>query len=713
MCSEEGGTMLTDADDTYIELSKEDLAAQMDVANLTEAWIGRYYTPWSWLKGCYTYTDDMLPERAGYFKSNQQSTCIEYCHDSNYFGLKGNACYCFQKIEGQFVRTADYCKDSCPGNLEERCGGKTAMTVYMNDLCFNNSTRWNGTISTTRSGKTCLPCSLLSQSCANESVDYTDSFCRDPSNKGNTWCYTSDGEEDCDIPKCLGRTDYNGAYECMAFREITESRIQARQEECSKKLQAVCQYEGMIVALKSVTWNGGRDGCRFSTSSDGEITYSMADTRHVLTDSGHYYWVGYRRTVRTVSDLSGSFIDCFRVTRNENGISLGVNKCTEEIRVICLKLPITCGEIYNEGIRGKFNFPNTTRTYDPDHNCVWKILATPAEKIEIYIEFDLEDSVVCMCDKIKIYDNDAPEGHPNKTLCGRGNITFYSSGPTVVIQFISDESVNGTGFNVSWKVEKEEHTTTLLTTTMEEKEGRTTIPSTTTVQVWFIPAVSSAAVVFVVLITTLICFWRRHKRPREEVKEENVFTNSAYTEFDKNETITTGDKMHGSPKHSDSDRLDDTIDTYATVQEPSDFLSSENKTRNQPRIAANISQNDDYTNDNYNSLNATFSKSPSNQTDNVYNHIPNDANEYSVSISFNAKPMNTQTKGTDNVYNTLPKTEEKHYDHADLSGIPDNRTGNESDQTYNKLPRTTDNEYDSTCSHTRVADHGEYNYISK
>ncbi|WAR25014.1 CUBN-like protein, partial [Mya arenaria] len=569
MCSEEGGTMLTDADDTYIELSKEDLAAQMDVANLTEAWIGRYYTPWSWLKGCYTYTDDMLPERAGYFKSNQQSTCIEYCHDSNYFGLK----------------------------------------IY---------------VSTT--------------------------------------------------PR-VGMEPF--------------------------------QLLGMIVALKSVTWNGGRDGCRFSTSSDGEITYSMADTRHVLTDSGHYYWVGYRRTVRTVSDLSGSFIDCFRVTRNENGISLGVNKCTEEI------LPITCGEIYNEGIRGKFNFPNTTRTYDPDHNCVWKILATPAEKIEIYIEFDLEDSVVCMCDKIKIYDNDAPEGHPNKTLCGRGNITFYSSGPTVVIQFISDESVNGTGFNVSWKVEKEEHTTTLLTTTMEEKEGRTTIPSTTTVQVWFIPAVSSAAVVFVVLITTLICFWRRHKRPREEVKEENVFTNSAYTEFDKNETITTGDKMHGSPKHSDSDRLDDTIDTYATVQEPSDFLSSENKTRNQPRIAANISQNDDYTNDNYNSLNATFSKSPSNQTDNVYNHIPNDANEYSVSISFNAKPMNTQTKGTDNVYNTLPKTEEKHYDHADLSGIPDNRTGNESDQTYNKLPRTTDNEYDSTCSHTRVADHGEYNYISK
>ncbi|WAR25008.1 hypothetical protein MAR_010712, partial [Mya arenaria] len=69
MCSEEGGTMLTDG--SYIEVSQEDLAAKMDAANITEAWIGRYYTPWSWLKGCYTYTDDMLPERAVHFKSNQ------------------------------------------------------------------------------------------------------------------------------------------------------------------------------------------------------------------------------------------------------------------------------------------------------------------------------------------------------------------------------------------------------------------------------------------------------------------------------------------------------------------------------------------------------------------------------------------------------------------------------------------------------------------
>ncbi|XP_052762286.1 protein SpAN-like [Mya arenaria] len=43
MCSKEGGTMLTD--DTYIGLSKEDLASQMDLANVTKAWIGRYYTP--------------------------------------------------------------------------------------------------------------------------------------------------------------------------------------------------------------------------------------------------------------------------------------------------------------------------------------------------------------------------------------------------------------------------------------------------------------------------------------------------------------------------------------------------------------------------------------------------------------------------------------------------------------------------------------------
>ncbi|WAR25007.1 hypothetical protein MAR_010711 [Mya arenaria] len=285
------------------------------------------------------------------------------------------------------------------------------MTVYMNDLCFNNSSIWNGTISTSRSGETCLSCNSSSQSCANENVDNTDSFCRDPRNKGNTWCYTRNGPEDCDIPKCLGRTDINGTYECMAFREITGSRIQARQRNCSNKLPAACQYQAGILETTPVTWNEGRDKCRLSTLSGGNRMYSMADTRHVLPDSGLEYWVGYRRTLRTVRDLSGLFIDCFRVTRNGSGISLTVD-----------------------------NFPSTTRTYDSKHNCIWNIKMTPPEKMEIYIEFDLEDSVGCICDKIKLYDNDAPEGHPNKTLCGRGNITFYSSGPTVVIQFISDES---------------------------------------------------------------------------------------------------------------------------------------------------------------------------------------------------------------------------------------------------------------------------------
>ncbi|XP_052780548.1 uncharacterized protein LOC128217436 [Mya arenaria] len=543
MCSEEGGTMLTD--DTYIELSKEDLAAEMDAANVTEAWIGRYYTPWSWLKGC--YTDDMLPERVVCLKSNQQSTCIEFCHDSNYFGLKGNTCYCFRKLKGQFVRTGSNCTTRCPGNTEERCGGNGTMTVYMNDLCFNNSTLWNGTISTSRSGKTCLSWNSSGIEFFDGGVDNTDNFCRDPNNTGNTWCHTRRGPEACDIPKCLGTTDNNGAYACMAFKEISGSRIQAQQTNCSWPYKAVCKYPGGIgYSVDKSPWNQGRNFCRNAELiSDGTPMYSMEDTSYILPDDGNYYWVGYRRTVRTVSDLNASFLDCFRLTRNENGISLTVEKCTEGIRAVCQRMPITCGETYNEGKRGKFSFPNTTRTYDSNHNCVWKIMATPPEKIEIYIEFDLEDSVVCMCDKIKIFDNDAPKGQANKTLCGRGNFTFISSGPAVAIQFISDELVNGTGFKVSWKIEKEEPTTIRsITTVFNTQSSHTGFEEATTVfdtptshtglKVWLIVVISSGSVVFVLLVIVRICCWRGQQRPRVKIEEENVFTN---TVFDKTDTL--------------------------------------------------------------------------------------------------------------------------------------------------------------------------------
>ncbi|WAR25009.1 NRP1-like protein [Mya arenaria] len=603
MCSEEGGTMLTD--DTYIELSKEDLAAEMDAANVTEAWIGRYYTPWSWLK----------------------------------------------------------------------------------DLCFNNSTLWNGTISTSRSGKTCLSWNSSGIEFFDGGVDNTDNFCRDPNNTGNTWCHTRRGPEACDIPKCLGTTDNNGAYACMAFKEISGSRIQAQQTNCSWPYKAVCKYPGGIgYSVDKSPWNQGRNFCRNAELiSDGTPMYSMEDTSYILPDDGNYYWVGYRRTVRTVSDLNASFLDCFRLTRNENGISLTVEKCTEGIRAVCQRMPITCGETYNEGKRGKFSFPNTTRTYDSNHNCVWKIMATPPEKIEIYIEFDLEDSV--------IYDNDSPKGQANKTLCGHGNFTFISSGPAVVIQFISDESVNGTGFNASWKVEKEEPTTIRsITTVFNTQSSHTGFEEATTVfdtptshtglKVWLIVVISSGSVVFVLLVIVLICCWS-------------------------NEIITTCDKRHGSPLTTDSNRLDKIMETYETV--PSELLSADST---QPQRAAFISPNDDFTHDAYNSLNATLNNTFASQTDNVYNHITKDETEYSVSVGFKT-PTKTQIKCSDNVYNTLHKTEEKLYDHADVSGKPDKRTENPSDETYNQPARTTDNEYDSTCSHTRVADDCEYNYISK
>ncbi|XP_052779937.1 uncharacterized protein LOC128217093 [Mya arenaria] len=228
--------------------------------------------------------------------------------------------------------------------------------------------------------------------------------------------------------------------------------------------------------------------------------------------------------------------------------------------------------------------------------------------------------------------------------------------------------------------------------------------SHTGLKVWLIVVISSGSVVFVLLVIVLICCWRRHQRPREEIKEEYVFTN---TEFDSNEIITTCDKRHGSPLTTDSNRLDKIMETYETV--PSELLSADST---QPQRAAFISPNDDFTHDAYNSLNATLNNTFASQTDNVYNHITKDETEYSVSVGFKT-PTKTQIKCSDNVYNTLHKTEEKLYDHADVSGKPDKRTENPSDETYNQPARTTDNEYDSTCSHTRVADDCEYNYISK
>ena len=88
--------------------------------------------------------------------------------------------------------------------------------------------------------------------------------------------------------------------------------------------------------------------------------------------------------------------------------------------------------------------------------------------------FDIEDSLLCIKDSLRIYDGPTVVSRTIASLCGkRSNQVFYSSGNQVVIKFKTDGENNARGFELVWSSELP-ITTSKPTTTTTTTERATT-----------------------------------------------------------------------------------------------------------------------------------------------------------------------------------------------------------------------------------------------
>lgn len=88
---------------------------------------------------------------------------------------------------------------------------------------------------------------------------------------------------------------------------------------------------------------------------------------------------------------------------------------------------------------------NTTTGYTNDFTCGLKISAPEGQKVHLQGQFDIEESIDCLYDNIKIFD-----GQNSTRLCGDGDIDWTSSSSDIKIKFNSDESKFGKGFVINF-----------------------------------------------------------------------------------------------------------------------------------------------------------------------------------------------------------------------------------------------------------------------
>ncbi|MCJ8728547.1 hypothetical protein PDJAM_G00005700 [Pangasius djambal] len=101
---------------------------------------------------------------------------------------------------------------------------------------------------------------------------------------------------------------------------------------------------------------------------------------------------------------------------------------------------------------GAFNSPNYPDAYPPNIECVWTIISSPGNRLQLsFILFELQQSQGCNNDYLEIR-----EGNSTGTLVGRfcGNTlpSNYTSliGHVLWIKFVSDSSVSGAGFRATF-----------------------------------------------------------------------------------------------------------------------------------------------------------------------------------------------------------------------------------------------------------------------
>uniref|UniRef100_A0A3Q3MXM2 Cubilin n=1 Tax=Mastacembelus armatus TaxID=205130 RepID=A0A3Q3MXM2_9TELE len=97
--------------------------------------------------------------------------------------------------------------------------------------------------------------------------------------------------------------------------------------------------------------------------------------------------------------------------------------------------------------------PNFDGFYEANMNCLWTIEAPVNMAVNLtFSSFDLESSITCRYDYIKVYDGDSINFPLVGTFCGNSiPADFVSSGNFLTIHFVSDSIINRRGFNATYR----------------------------------------------------------------------------------------------------------------------------------------------------------------------------------------------------------------------------------------------------------------------
>ncbi|XP_034025114.1 cubilin [Thalassophryne amazonica] len=96
--------------------------------------------------------------------------------------------------------------------------------------------------------------------------------------------------------------------------------------------------------------------------------------------------------------------------------------------------------------------PNLDGRYEPMLNCIWTLSVPVNNIINLnFSSFDLESSSTCRYDYLKVYDGDNMNFPLVGTFCGNTvPAPFVSSGNFLIVHFVTDGSVQRSGFNASF-----------------------------------------------------------------------------------------------------------------------------------------------------------------------------------------------------------------------------------------------------------------------
>uniref|UniRef100_A0ACB8F9Z5 Uncharacterized protein n=1 Tax=Sphaerodactylus townsendi TaxID=933632 RepID=A0ACB8F9Z5_9SAUR len=127
---------------------------------------------------------------------------------------------------------------------------------------------------------------------------------------------------------------------------------------------------------------------------------------------------------------------------------------------LCSSGHYPCGGLLTYS-RGSFHSPNYPGNYHNNEHCVWNIRTPSRSRINLTFT-DIQTE--CYYDEVEIYDGDQNSRSLGR-YCNGAPLTFVSSSNALTVNFSSDASVIGKGFNADYSTLYEPHETSRLPTT--------------------------------------------------------------------------------------------------------------------------------------------------------------------------------------------------------------------------------------------------------